>query len=202
MKGLFIKDIYNLKQQVKIYLLLIAVWMVMGYVNNDSTFFSGVMMIFSLLIPVTSIAYDEKANWDKYALTMPVTKNEIVLSKYILSFFCAVISFVCSSAVGIVLTKNAADSLVTSLVFMSLGIILTSVVLPVIIKFGVEKGRMIMLAIFLVPTIVGMILPKLNLEMPQETTIEQILYLSPLVAAFCAVVSILISIKIYNKKEL
>lgn len=202
MKGLLIKDIYNLKQQVKIYLLLIAVWMVMGFANNDSTFSSGVMMIFSLLIPITTIAYDEKANWDKYALTMPVTKIDLVLSKYLLSFFCAVISFVYSSAVGVFMTKNAADSLVTSLVIMSLGIILTSVVLPVIFKFGVEKGRMIMLAIFLVPTVVGMILPKLNFNMPQETTIERVLYLSPLIAFIFAAVSIFISIKIYEKKEL
>jgi hypothetical protein len=163
MKGLFLKDIINLKQQAKIYLLIIAIWLAIGFSNKDSAFFGGVIAILTLMIPITALAYDEKAKWDRYALTMPVSKLDMVLAKYLLALAFAAAGALLSSAAGILITKNIVESLTLSLAFLSLGVIFASIVLPIIFKFGVEKGRILMLVVIMVPTLLTMLLPRLNL---------------------------------------
>ncbi len=153
MKGLFLKDIINLKQQVKVYVFIIGIWLVVSLVNNNEAFFGGVMSIFAVLVPITAVAYDDKAKWDRYALTMPVSKTDMVLSKYLLAFFCSVAGALLSSLIGVIITKDLAGTLASSVTFISLGMIFASVVLPIIFKFGVEKGRVIMLGVVLIPTI-------------------------------------------------
>ena len=37
-----------------------------------------------VMLVITSLAYDERSRWDRYALTMPVSRKEMVLSKYLL----------------------------------------------------------------------------------------------------------------------
>ena len=202
MRGLLFKDIINLKQQAKIYLLIIAIWIAISFANNDNSFFGGLIMIFSILVPISTIAYDEKAKWDRYALTMPVSRKDIVLSKYLLAFCCAAMGAVLSTVVSIIMSKDITESLLSSMMFMSLGISVASIVLPIIFKFGVEKGRMLMLAVFLAPTVIGMILSKLNINMTGEYTFEMLSNFSPLIALVVTAISIIISVKIYNSKEL
>lgn len=201
MKGLLLKDIINLKQQAKIYLFIIAIWMALGFSNKDSAFFSGVIMMFTVLVPISAIAYDEKAKWDRYALTMPVSKTDLVLSKYLLASFCAFIGGLLSVVVSIIITKDIANSLISSMAFISIGMIAVSVILPIIFKFGVEKGRMLMMAVIFFPIILAFLLKQMNLPMPSEKTIEILVYFSPAVAILMNLISVSISKTIYQKKE-
>lgn len=63
MSGLLLKDIINLKQQAKIYCFIIVVWLIISLVNRDDAFFSMCMVLFSVMIPMSAIAYDDKAKW-------------------------------------------------------------------------------------------------------------------------------------------
>jgi hypothetical protein len=201
MKGLLLKDILNLKQQGKIYLLIVGIWLVIGAANRDSVFFGGVMMILTVLVPISALAYDDKAKWDKYALTMPISKTDLVLSKYILMLACAIAGAFISEIVSVVITKDVRASLTTTMVFMSTGIILASIVLPIIFKFGTEKGRLIMLVVGLLPTVAVMLLPKLGVDMPEEKTIENMIPFLPFAAIAVTAVSVFVSRMIYDRKE-
>lgn len=66
MKGLFIKDLYTLAKQMKIFLLMIVVFAV---VPNGSM--AGFAIVYSAMLPMTSLAYDERSHWDELAATMP-----------------------------------------------------------------------------------------------------------------------------------
>ena len=90
MKGLLLKDIINLKQQGKIYIFIIAIWFAIAITSRDGNFFGGVMTMFTVLVPISAAAYDDKAKWDRYALTMPISRWDLVLSKYLLALICAV----------------------------------------------------------------------------------------------------------------
>ena len=61
MKGLLYKDIVNLKQQGKVYLLILGLWIAVGIANKDAAFFGGVMSVFAVLIPLSAVAYDEES---------------------------------------------------------------------------------------------------------------------------------------------
>ncbi|NCB50583.1 MAG: ABC-2 transporter permease [Clostridia bacterium] len=201
MKGLLLKDIINLKQQIRIYLLIIAIWLALTIVNEDSNFFGGVMMMLSVLVPISAMAYDDKAKWDKYALTMPVSKKDLVNSKYVLMLLCAVVGGFISEVVSVIITKDVGNSLTMTMVFMSLGIIFASIVLPLIFKFGTEKGRLIMFLVVLLPSLGAVLLSKLGIELPGAEAVEKAMVFLPFTAIAAIVLSMLISTAIYNRKE-
>ncbi len=201
MKSLLIKDIYNLKQQGKIYLILIGFWLMFSILYKEDYLFSGVMMIFTVLIPINSMAYDEKANFYKYSLTMPVSRTDIVASKYLLSLICALFSIVISAAIGAVLSKNPTESILTSVTSMSIGITLAALILPFIFKLGVEKGRLIMIVLFLVPTAVIMFFSNTTIKPPSEEVVMQWMHLSPVIALAVIAISFFISTRIFNSLE-
>lgn len=59
MGGLILKDLYGLKQQLKIYIIIAVVWLLIAVTTRDMSFFSGLVMMFTFLVPITSLAYDE-----------------------------------------------------------------------------------------------------------------------------------------------
>ncbi len=201
MKGLLLKDILNLRQQGKVYLVIISIWLVIGIMNQDAAFFAGVMMIFSLLVPVSAIAYDERAKWDKFALTMPLSKLDLIASKYLLSLLCAGLSGILAIIVGLAISGDTKEVLMSVSALMSLGVIFTSFILPVIFKFGVEKGRLVVMILFLAPSVLVMLISKLNLRLPSEDAISQMFYLLPVIAVAILLFSVYISVRIYSKKE-
>lgn len=201
MKGLFLKDILNLKQQYKVYAVMVTIWLVISFANGDPSFFSGIIMVFTLIIPISSMSYDEMAKWDKYALTMPVSKANMVFSKYLLSFSCTAVGGILSLIVTYISTKDLLESTLTTLLVMSMGIILISIMLPFIFKLGVEKARILMFLLFIIPVLLTMVASKLDIPMPSEAVMKNALYFLPVVTIIVAICSILISIKVYKHKE-
>ena len=53
----------------------------------------GVLAVLAAMMPVTAFSFDEKAKWDKYALSMPVSRRDLVLSKYIFGLGFCVLAF-------------------------------------------------------------------------------------------------------------
>ncbi len=201
MKGLLLKDFINLRQQVKTIGLVLLVWSVLAITRNNVTMIGGMVCILSATLPITALAYDEKAKWDKYALTMPVSREDMVLSKYVLSLILSGLGFVLSFVIHWYISNNILDSLALSGAFMGVGILLFSLVLPLMFKFGVEKGRLLMFLVVLLPVIGGMALQSQNLPKPEPSTLETIAYLLPVAVILIFLASLWISIRIYRKKE-
>ena len=84
MKGLLLKDLYNLEKQARSLLLIFVFYLVFSLIGENSNMFGGVVSIMMVMLVITSLAYDERSRWDRYALTMPVSRKEMVLSKYLL----------------------------------------------------------------------------------------------------------------------
>jgi ABC-type transport system involved in multi-copper enzyme maturation permease subunit len=202
MKGLILKDLKVLRQQASVYLAIILIWLVLSIVNHDASFLGGVMIIFSVMIIITTMAYDEKARWDRYALTMPLSRKDVVVSKYLLGLLNIILSVALFMVVSLVFPMETAETWLVALSFFSLGLIFLSVILPVMFKFGVEKGRLIMTAVLLAPVVLAFFLSKINVNMPGEALIEKLLYLSPVIAIIAMLVSVGISLSIYLRKEL
>ena len=201
MKGLFLKDILNLMQQAKIMLLVIGVWIVIGITGDNASFIGGAMMILAFIAPINAIAYDESANWDRYALTMPISRRSLVLSKYLLSFMFSVAGALLSMLVNVLMDGHFWESLQTSAMLACAGMIFASLILPVLFRFGVEKGRLIITALVMLPTLLIMLLP--NLELPASNTqlLQSLAILIPVFTLVLAAASIGLSLRIYRRKE-
>lgn len=202
MKGLILKDLLNLKKQSKIMFVLIIFYFVFALTNKNGSMFSGMILILFAMFPITAMSYDERANWDKYALAMPVSRINIVLSKYILGFILSCIALIISLIAQIIIdTSINTENIGATLLIFVLSLLFTSILLPIMFKFGVEKGRMLMFIVLFTPTIAIMLLPKLIPTPPTEEMIMKMLYAFPVIVIIIYILSIFLSINIYKKKE-
>ncbi len=201
MKAMLIKDFLNLREQGKTFIVLVLVWIFFSVANKSASFFSGVVAVMASIFPVTALAYDERAKWDAYALTMPVTRAEMVLSKYLLSLLFCVTGIGASTILNIVMTGNIAESLRFCLIFFSLSVFMSSAILPAVFKFGTEKGRLLSIIIPFGISALIVLLSKINASFLTERNLELPIYVAPVIVIALAAVSVFISIIIYEKKE-
>ncbi|MGL5316439.1 MAG: ABC-2 transporter permease [Peptostreptococcaceae bacterium] len=206
MIGLIIKDLLNIRKELKIYVLFIAVYVAITFVSQDTNILMAVIAMMCVMMPLTAMAYDEKVNWDKYSLTMPISRREIVLSKYVLGVGLATMGLIITSIISIFDNGIITDFLQLPVVYWCISIVLLSIILPIIIKFGAEKGRFIMIAVMFLPTFLIVLLSKV-IPMDNITRIIDSLFNYATIIAIVSIVvsltlSIAISTKIYESKEL
>ncbi|SHN75554.1 ABC-2 transporter permease [Desulfitobacterium chlororespirans] len=203
MKGLIIKDIFALRQQGKIFLALLMFYAVYSVVYENLSMLAAMIVLLCVILPITTMAYDEKSKWDKYALSMPIQRKTIVCSKYLLAIIAEFLAVITVSIIGGIIVFFTGEIAIGEMIIMTLalggvGLFSLALILPLLFKFGVEKSRLIML---LIPSVIIIMLPQLGIEPPSAQTLRFLGYLSPLLIAGILLLSVKISVGIYNKKE-
>jgi ABC-type transport system involved in multi-copper enzyme maturation permease subunit len=206
MKGLLLKDFYSLQKYLKTVSVMLILYAVLGTMNDDPSFIIGMVILFFAMMSLTTFSYDETAHWHQYALSMPLSRKKIVLGKYIL---CLILT-AAGGAVSVILSLTISvfkHSFLLSNIFLTtsavcmIALLMMSVLFPLLYKFGVEKARLMMVLVFLIPFGFVMLLKYFNIPMPNEETLKLILYLSPLFTAIVMTVSYLISCRVFAVKE-
>lgn len=155
MKGLLLKDIFTLGKQMRIFLLMVLLFAcIPGY--NMSAF----AIVYSALLPVTALAYDERSKWGSLAATMPYSPLSLVLSKYVLGAIGIVLATVATAVLQRAIRLIPAFSIVVEedvslLLLGCVALILQAIVMPLMFRFGVEKGRLAFFAVILLAVGVG-----------------------------------------------
>jgi len=206
MTGLILKDLFGLKKQGKILAFLAVFYIVYSISLKSISMLGGMGLLMCAMMPITTMSYDEYCKWDRYALSMPISRKTIVLSKYILSIILELVGLIVLVPISIIMVKNTGEmkmyeAMLMLIAISGVGITFLSFLFPIIFKFGVEKGRMLMLFIIFSPTILILLLPKLNIKVPSEQTLKHLIYVSPFLVIAILLISIQISINIYEKKE-
>jgi ABC-type transport system involved in multi-copper enzyme maturation permease subunit len=203
MIGLIKKDLFTLKKQLIIIIFFVAFYGFLSFAQSSNySMFAYMVTLFSIFIPMTSLAYDDRSEWNKYAITMPVTRKQLVYSKYLLSLLAIGITGVLCLVLSLLLDKSiTTESLVTIASSLSIGMLFLSINLPFNFKFGVDKSRFIIFGLFGIPTVLIVILSKANVPLPSEEFILKLVRFLPLLAIALLIISILISVSIVEKKE-
>ena len=211
MKSLILKDLYNISTSVKTMALILALFAVTILPNLGTASYVAVCTVTCGTLIITTFSLDDMSKWNRYALITPVTRRNVVTSKYILllifSLACAVVGVTVAVIAGIFMKKfDMTETLVSVLVSLCLVILFGSVIIPLIFKYGAEKARMFLIICFILPTFIfyGLyaLSQKAHVQMPSEAVIESLLWLLPLLILAIALVSIKISCATFNKKEL
>ena len=99
MKGIILKDLYEnfyIKKNLASYIFgALFIGIAIIFVNTSYTFIFYTMLLTILFGSCTleaSYEQDEKSNFNKLQITFPLTKSEIVISKYLLALICTGIS--------------------------------------------------------------------------------------------------------------
>ena len=215
MKGLLIKDILNMKNYMKQLVLVLIFFIAYGIFLKNGTFVGTMITLMLSMQVITTMSYDEYAKWDKYALTMNINRKDIIISKYIFFTISIIIGIVVGITTSIAINQIAKldtgmnEIIVTSIVVPCVFAILFSIIIPVVFKTGVEKGRIVMMLILFIPALlVGAIVKiseKANITMPSPSNLEILMKFGVLGLVLLTILAVFISYKvslsIYNKKE-
>ena len=203
MSGLMMKDLFNLRPMAKTLILMFFIFGIIFIPMGNVMTVYFLLMIFAALLPMTSLTMDDLAKWDRYALTMPVTRKDIVTSKYLLMiiFFCVsiVISGIIAGVSYYLMPQNATPLWLIVLVG-SLGLFYGALLFPLLYKFGSEKARYMM---FVLMAVIGILLVGWFALFGESVTGNLLIYIlitaAVSVAAFIA--SYFVSVRLYEKKE-
>lgn len=122
----------------------------------NPSFSTMLMGMITYVIAYQTMAYEDSYGIDYMISHLPVTKNEYVISRYIFCILTIVgASILCSLIFFISNKVNLVDlSGIDYKIILYIGIIsavtLVSVLIPVLLYFGMKKGRMAMMFIFLI----------------------------------------------------
>ena len=152
MTALLKKDCYLVGKQAWT---MIGIALVFSLTPQFSSFGSVYMLMLTMTLPLTTLAYDERCHWDQYMAMTPCSPKKIVLSKYLFTFLLVLgmlaLTFIIDAVKTFILKSsyNLMDDLLTRAVILVMVLTVNSVSLPAVYRFGVEKGRFSMMAMCL-----------------------------------------------------
>ena len=213
MKGLILKDLLNLKKAIKT-MLIVGISYSIFFSTVQPTFLTGILTLLFSMQSLSSFSYDEYAKWDSYALTFPISRKDLVFSKYILFMTFPIIGSFLSIILSTIICLFKQTLIVEEIFASAMGFlfsmeILLLILLPLIFKFGIELGRIMIpvvsFSIFGIGFLVIKLIQALNLPF---LSLEQIYTLTPIIpwialvmVALIAYLSYQVSLRIVEKKE-
>ena len=203
MKGLLFKDLYTIKMQSTFLLLIVFLGAFLTYSNGNAGF---LIVILGITIPVNAIAFDERANWDKYALTMPISRKDLTISKYVLALVVLVLGTLLSSGFMFFIHKGdpAANLAMIGGSFL-FGMLLISLLLPLCFKLGTEKARLFLIIIVFGVVGIGTFIlsnDRLASFSPAEASLSTVVGVIAAAIILIFIASMLLSLRIMEKKEI
>ena len=148
MKGLLLKDAYQIWHYAKGVIVAAVVMMSAGVVTimNGANFFIVYAGFLMGMMPMTLLAYDQASKFSEYSGVLPVTKEQLVGSKYIIGLCGLVLAEAfAAAALGVAqLHWVAVDSalVISTLVQVGMTTLLGStILLPLSYRFGYEKAK-------------------------------------------------------------
>lgn len=210
MKGLIKKDFLLLKNNLVYYLVVTIVFVAFSITGMD--FNVAFMLPFiAVMIFISTFSWDDFNNWNAYAITLPVGRKNIVKSKYISAVILMMVSSLLALSITVltlVCSKETFDltTVLSDIMGTLLGLVLVvSLLVPCIYKFGVEKGRIILFAMVFGVAILGGAISKLwdfSSITNWLNSLESIWFIIfPLVVFVSLGISYVVSKSIYLRKE-
>ena len=148
MKGLLLKDFYMTAKYCRSYLLIGIVFIAVSFAGPEgqNMFFVFYPCLLCGMIPVNLLAYDERSRWLEYSGTLPYTKAQIVSGKYLIGIIvqgAMLLAVGLSQAVRMNLagTFRLEEFALFMATIFAMATITSSITLPFMFRWGVEKGR-------------------------------------------------------------
>lgn len=153
MKGLWTKDIKLISSQQKS---LLAIWLIAAAIlitTDQISFAITYTSIITSMIGVSTITYDAFDNGNVFLFTLPFTRKEYAMEKYLFTLFLGAIAAIGGILLVIVVmmakgtfSVNAEEIMITVLINIPILLIFQAIFLPFQLKYEGEKGRIAVLA--------------------------------------------------------
>ena len=210
MKGLVLKDCYMAMKYCRWIFVFMIFCLAASALDVNSSFFMAYSTLMASMIPVTLISYDEKNGWNTYSEVFPWSRKQIVSSKYLMALILTGSMWLLTILTQMIrMMRDPSirwEELMALLsILLAMGLVGTSVMLPIIFKFGSEKGRLAYLVVIVMVCASAAGFSTAGIQIGEYCPEFLIRYLPAvvLVAAVCIFIgSWLLSVKFYREKEL
>ena len=207
-KGLIYKDLFLLKEAFPI-----AALAVLFLLFSITLGFAGgflalciMLLVFAVKVVESTLIYDETDGWDSFVLTAPVSRKEIIRSKYLLQILLLAGAFLLSAVLLLLISLipqfDGEEWLYIMLIVgFCYALVYGAVVIPVYLKFGQHTSRYVAFVILIV--VAGLFGVTFGFSMFMEFAASTIPLLIGILAVSLAAygASYRISQKIYAKRE-
>lgn len=164
MKGLLIKDLRIASQQKFLLLLMAGCGIICLFTMKDTAFIIGYATLLCGMLGTTTCAYDDLNHGMSFLLTLPYSRKAYVFEKYLFSIAAGIagwsISTVIAAISQIVFLKKpiGAEFLNGALTFIIPLFLIPTVMIPILLKFGQARSRIVMFTIMGIVFAIGGVL--------------------------------------------
>ena len=216
MIGLVLKDLLVLRKTLRSYLLFLGLYALLAIMGMfDLSIVTAMIQVMLMMLPIGAFSYDEYAKWDRYALSLPLTRKAIVGARYLFTLLLGLAGSGLGLVICVILSivegpLALTEKLLTIMVSLGLGLLVADILLPLCYKLGPERARPYLYAVLFIPLILLFGAYKLGflsdldlaaLERLSQTSVLLGFAYIPLAALAGLGVSYLISCRIMEKKE-
>ena len=158
MTGLIYKDFLALKGHLSTYVVFFVIYggLCIAGVFSPSVL-AGMVVLISIITPMTTVTSDDISRWNRFAVASPACRRGVVAGKYLFTLLMVLLSAaVVAVLLGLLSLSGGSgeeplpEMLLATLACGGIALLMNGVTLPLLLKFGAEKARMVSMALFLV----------------------------------------------------
>lgn len=151
MTALILKDIATLKKTLLLSITLCIALIVYGVYENEIFMIPLICTMIPLILTAIAFGYDTKSKFEQFAFSMPIKKSSFVLSKLFFAFVFGLFGSVCLFVQLVIKSEMSIDNIIfISLITLVASVLISAIQLPFILKYGAEKGRLIMVLTYFI----------------------------------------------------
>lgn len=149
MRGFMVKDL-RLMLQRKSYLTVLFLLALFLTFQQGGMFVVMYLTMLVMMLAIGTVSYDEYDNGYSFLMTLPADRKTYVREKYLLIVLVGIVGCLVGSAMFVVyMAKQGGEmsleeSLAEAVVYLLAALLVADVMLPIQMKFGAEKGRMVL----------------------------------------------------------
>lgn len=149
MKGLLVKDFKLLLKQKNFFLSVAVLELLIASYAGDASLVVGFLPFIFSMFTISTVSYDEYDNGSAFLFTLPVSRAGYVVEKYCFALLLAggawLVSLLLACALaGFNSSISLPDVLQNALVSFPVLLLVQALLIPFILKFGGEKGRLVL----------------------------------------------------------
>lgn len=211
MKSLVLKDYYNMKHNSRSLIITLVFFAIMFIPTMGLEIFTVMCCVMCSTMIISTCSCDEYCKWNRYAVIMPVSRDDIITAKFIVlvvfSVFGALLGLLVNIGASLIMDHRLPDveAFMVAIVGLATALFLGGTCIPLLYKYGVEKSRILLLAVVAIPILLFIVLGKIVgqqfSDLP-ESTVMIILGMTPVFAIVWDVIMHRISLRILRTKEL
>ena len=168
MKGLLLKDMLILKNQKKTMLMIVILGIALSLTMQITSVIAYFMML-GCMLALGTFAYDEMDNGYSFLFTLPVSRKTYVREKYLFMItwvlICAVFGIICCGILVLTglgkLENGWSDIPEYTLSMLTVILLIIAVSVPLRVKFGSERSRIVIYIIVGAGLLLGVIVSRI-----------------------------------------